>query len=130
MRKLMVNFISMGKITTTQTKAKLLKTFIERLVEKTKQETEANRNYLLRYVPYIHIVRKLFSNVGPAMKDKIGGYVTLEKLYQRESDGALMVRMQWSNPVVMDEPKEKGEGPASPNAQRGEERVKEKVKNV
>lgn len=105
MRKLIVNFISVGKITTTQTKAKLLKTFIERLVEKTKQETEVNRNYLLRYIPYSPIVRKLFSNVGPAMKDKIGGYVTLQKMYQRDSDGAIMVRMQWSNPVVMEESK-------------------------
>lgn len=104
MRKLTMNFISMGKITTTQTKAKLLKTFVERLVEKTKQETEANKNYLLRYIPYSHIVQKLFLNVGPAMKDKIGGYVTLQKMYQRDSDGAIMVKMQWSNPVVMNEP--------------------------
>jgi large subunit ribosomal protein L17 len=102
MRKLAVNFFAHGVLTTTQKKAKLLKSHIERLVEKSKKKNEANKNFLLRKLANPKLVQSLFTSVGPVMADRIGGYVTLQKLYDRESDNALMVKVAWVTPVVME----------------------------
>jgi len=49
MKKLVYNFFHYGKITTTLAKVKQLKRLVEKIVEKTKVENEANKNILLRY---------------------------------------------------------------------------------
>ena len=104
MRKLTVNFIKTGKITTTEKKAKMLKTYLEKIVEKTKVDMQANKNYLLSALADSKLVKQLFLSVGPAVAGRIGGYVKMQKLYQRDSDGALMVKLEWSSPVVIEEP--------------------------
>lgn len=108
LRKLMFNFFKSGKITTTQAKARILKTSIEKVVEKAKEQTESNKNYLLSNLNDKVLVKTLFETVGPIMKNRVGGYVSQSKLHERESDGTLMVRLEWISPVV--EVKEKGEG--------------------
>jgi large subunit ribosomal protein L17 len=100
-RKLAYNFLSQGKIVTTEKKAKILKTHIERLVEKTKADTQANKNFLLRNLAKVDLVQRFITSVGPVMTGRVGGYVRLQKLHQRDSDGALMTRVEWTVPVVM-----------------------------
>ncbi len=102
-KKLAYNFFRSGKIVTTEKRAKVLKPVIEKLVEKTKVKNEANYNYLLFYFPHRQFIDQLFRSVGPPMVKTIGGYVRMEKMTSRSSDGARLVRMQWSIPVVMDE---------------------------
>ncbi|MBI4004793.1 hypothetical protein HY358_01495 [Candidatus Roizmanbacteria bacterium] len=99
MRKLAVNFIGVGKITTTSTKAKSLKSYLERLVEKAKKDSQANRNYLLKNLADPKVIRTFVSSVGTQSGERTGGYITAEKLHQRDNDGALMVRLQWSAPI-------------------------------
>lgn len=104
-RKLAFNFLTSGYMVTTETKAKILRTFIERIVTKSKESSEANKNSLLRYFP-VKVINVLFEQVGPTLKDKMGGYTTTSKLVARQSDGALMVKIQWAHPVVINwEPK-------------------------
>lgn len=103
MRKLAINFFTHGKITTTEKKARVLKSYLERLVEKTKDNTESNKNFLLRKLARPKLVETLFAQVGPVFKARIGGYVTMQKLYEREMDGTLLMRLSWSDPVVMEE---------------------------
>lgn len=103
LRKLAINFLTHGKITTTEKKARVLKSYLERLVEKTKDTTQANKNFLLKYLALPKLVESLFSQVGPVFKNRIGGYVTMQKLYERETDGALLMRLSWSTPVVIED---------------------------
>lgn len=105
LRKLTFNFLRSGKITTTAKKAKVLKQYLERIVEKSKKDTESNRNFLLKLMVKPALVRSLFKHVGPVMSDRVGGYVKTQKMYQRDSDGSLMVKVEWSVPVVMEEVK-------------------------
>lgn len=105
MRKLVVNFIKAGKITTTEKKAKLLKMYLERLLEKSKAVSESNKNYLLSVLADNKLVQMLFESVGPTISDRTGGYIKMQKLNQRESDGALMVKLEWTSPVVIEQPK-------------------------
>jgi len=102
MRKLLMNFLLNAHIETTETKAKALRATLDRVVAKTREETESNKNYLLRYFPDARMIRVLFGQVGPAVKDIAGGYVRIVRLNQRENDGALMARVEWAHPVVID----------------------------
>ncbi len=104
-RKLSVNFLKKGKITTTLKKAKVLKPIIERLVEKAKKKTEANKNLLLKYLANWQLVESMFGHVGPAFTTRIGGYVRLVRLGVVGADGNERARMEWTNPIIMKEKK-------------------------
>ncbi len=95
MRKLVVNFLQHNKLTTTLPKAKALKSYLEKVISKAREKTEANKNALLKYVGNPRWVDYLFEKVGPAFKERIGGYVRVVKLLPRESDGAKMARVEW-----------------------------------
>lgn len=99
-RKLLINFVRYGKLTTTDKKAKVLKSSIEKLVEKAKESTQANTNYLLRYMVTKDVVDFMYKEVGPVCKEKVGGYVRIEKLLPRESDNAPMAQVVWAYPVT------------------------------
>lgn len=101
-RKLVRNFIARAKISTTMKKASVLKSTIERLVEKAKAQTEANKNYLLRIFDDEKLVSRMFKEVGTALKDKVGGYVRIVKIGTRRSDGSEMARLEWVYPVIIE----------------------------
>ena len=50
LKKLLSNFLIQGKITTTQKKAKAVKSGIDRIVSKSKNKTQSNKNYLLSFL--------------------------------------------------------------------------------
>jgi large subunit ribosomal protein L17 len=102
MKKLMYNFLRFNHITTTERKAKALKMYMDRAISKTKEKTEANKNYLLSFFPNSAIIKVLFEQVGPAVAKINGGFVKTTRINQRETDGALMVKVQWAHPVVID----------------------------
>ena len=99
-RKLAKNFITNARIETTLKKAKVLKSVVEKLVEKTKAETEANKNYLLKSLNDKNLVTRMFKEVGSGMKDKVGGYVRIVRLGIQRADGSEMARLEWTNPIV------------------------------
>lgn len=105
MRKLAINFLTKGYLKTTASKIKMLKPYLEKIVFKMKTKTEANKNYLLRYLGDMRIVENGFRVIGPAMSKIKGGYIKVVKIGLRSSDGSLMSKIQWSQPVVMDNEK-------------------------
>ncbi|MBC7074156.1 50S ribosomal protein L17 [Candidatus Parcubacteria bacterium] len=78
-----------GKIKTTLAKAKELKSFSERFIEKSKEKNLTNLRYLRRFFDK-KVVKKLFEEIGPKYKERKGGYTRIIKLGPRESDGAEM----------------------------------------
>lgn len=104
-KKLVLNFLEHGKIITSLKKAKVLKSVIEKLVEKAKEQSEANKNYLLHYITDKKITKFLFETVGPTLKKIAGGYVRVVRLNVRESDGSDRARFEWAYPIVREEPK-------------------------
>ena len=100
-RKLLTNFLTSQKIVTTQKRGKALKQSLDKVLEKSKEKTEANKNFLLRYFPHQKIMDALFTQVGPAIAKINGGYTKLTRLTQRDSDGAYMVRVEWAHPIVI-----------------------------
>ncbi len=104
-RKLTVNFLTHSRIETTLKRAKVLKSVIEKLVEKAKVESEANKNKLLSAFNDKRLVDKMFKEIGKAMKDKVGGYVRIVRLGSGRDDGAEMARLEWAHPIVIEEKK-------------------------
>jgi len=102
MRKLMKNFINSSRIETTISRAKALKVYMDRIVSKTRVYSESNKNYLLRYFPEKKYQKVLFDQIGPAIAKISGGYVRIVRLGQRDNDGAMMARVEWAHPVVID----------------------------
>ncbi|KKQ02166.1 MAG: 50S ribosomal protein L17 [Candidatus Roizmanbacteria bacterium GW2011_GWA2_36_23] len=106
-RKLLFNFFSKGKIKTTLSKIKILKSLVESTVEKMKEETEANKNYLLKKFGNKNLFPLFFKNIGVTMKEKKGGYVRVVRIGTRISDGSEIAQLEWTHPIVIEKPKEK-----------------------
>jgi len=105
MLKLVVNFLEKGKLTTTKTKAKALVSYLEKILTKTKNESEANKNVLLKKLGNRQLIDRLFKEIGPFLKEKTSGYVKMTNLGLRMSDGAELVKIEWTVPVVLETPK-------------------------
>lgn len=101
-RQLVLNFLKKGKMTTTETRAKVLKTHVDRLMAKLTEKTEANLNSVLRYTGSMKAAEKLYSDLSETAKKAQGGHVTTKKLLFRKTDGASMVQVSWARPVVLD----------------------------
>lgn len=78
-----------GKIKTTLAKAKELRSFAERFIERAKEKNLTNLRYLRRYFDK-ETVKKLFEEIGPKYRERKGGYTRIIKLPPRMSDGAEM----------------------------------------
>lgn len=99
-RKLAINFLDKGYLQTTITRAKAVKSYIEKLITKMKTKNESNKNYLLKYLGNKKIVEDGFNRVGPALSKIQGGYVKIIKVGMRNSDGSLLAKIEWAYPVV------------------------------
>jgi large subunit ribosomal protein L17 len=80
MKNLAVEIIDHGKIKTTQTKAKALKSYVEKLVTLAKEDSVHNRRLAFRKLNNKSAVTKLFAEVGPKFKERNGGYTRIVKL--------------------------------------------------
>lgn len=78
-----------GKIKTTQTKAKAIKPFVEKLVTLAKNDTIANRRLAFTKLGNKEAVKVLFTDVAPKFKQRPGGYTRILKVAGlRLGDGA------------------------------------------
>lgn len=95
MQNLATNLIIYEKITTTQTKAKTLRPFIEKIITLGKVNNLTNRRRLLKLLYLKKAVNKTLDIVGPKYKDRNGGYVRIINMGQRKGDGAKMARIEF-----------------------------------
>ena len=107
MRKLAVNFLEHGHMVTTEKKAKAIKPFLEKCVNKAKRNAQSNHNMLKRHFVDKRHLEALVTQVAPALKSQTSGYLRLKRLEARGSDGAMMMRVEWAFPVLITWKKEK-----------------------
>jgi large subunit ribosomal protein L17 len=88
-QNLCIELITHGKIKTTETKAKAIKPFVEKLVTIAKNDTIANRRLAFTKLNNKEAVKTLFDTVAPKFKQRPGGYTRLLKIAEgRLGDGA------------------------------------------
>ena len=79
-----------GKITTTEARARRLRPYAEKLITFAKRGDMHARRQVLTVVPNKGIVHNLFTEIGPAMADRPGGYTRITKIGHRKGDAAPM----------------------------------------
>jgi large subunit ribosomal protein L17 len=84
------NLFEHGKITTTEAKARRLRPYAESLITKAKTDTVANRRQVVKVIRDKSILHTLFTEIGPAMATRPGGYTRITKIAARKGDNAPM----------------------------------------
>jgi large subunit ribosomal protein L17 len=78
------------RITTTTAKAKALKTYVEPLITKSKQDSTHSRRIVFSYLKDKEAVSELFREVAAKVADRPGGYTRILKTGNRIGDNAEM----------------------------------------
>ncbi|WP_067704210.1 50S ribosomal protein L17 [Nocardia jejuensis] len=79
-----------GRITTTESKAKALRPYAEKLVTKAKAGSLADRREVMKVIRNKDIVHALFADIGPSFEGREGGYTRIIKTIPRKGDNAPM----------------------------------------
>jgi large subunit ribosomal protein L17 len=79
-----------GRIKTTETKARALRPYAEKLITHAKKGTLHNRREVLKKIRDKDIVHILFAEIGPFFSDRNGGYTRIIKVEARKGDNAPM----------------------------------------
>src|SRR4028119_173219 len=87
---LATNLFEHGRITTTETKARRLRPFAERLITKAKRDDLHSRRQVLAVIRDKGIVHELFTQIGPRYATRPGGYTRITKIGPRKGDNAPM----------------------------------------
>ena len=82
------------RITTTSTKAKALKIFVEPLITKSKTDTTHNRRLCFNKLRNKRGVNLLFEEISKRIGDRPGGYTRIVKLGNRMGDNASMAMIE------------------------------------
>jgi len=79
-----------GAITTTETKARLLRPYAEKLITKAKKGDLHNRREVLKTIRDKSVVHTLFTEIAESFAERPGGYTRITKLGPRKGDNAPM----------------------------------------
>ena len=76
------------RIETTVAKAKALRTYVEPLISKSKDDSTHSRRVVFSYLKQKEAVTELFRVVAPKIAERPGGYTRILKTGFRQGDGA------------------------------------------
>jgi large subunit ribosomal protein L17 len=82
------------RIATTTAKAKALRTFVEPLITKSKEDSTHSRRVVFSYLKDKTAVAELFREVSPKIAERPGGYTRILKTGNRIGDNADMCIME------------------------------------
>ena len=87
-RNMLVSLLQHERIKTTLAKGKELRSWADRIISLGKQGTLHARRRAFALLRNEGIVKKLFDEIAPRVKDREGGYTRVYKLGWRQGDGA------------------------------------------
>lgn len=82
------------KVKTTETKAKVVRSLVERSITDGKINSLASRRKLLKRFASENPVNKILDVLGPRYLDRQGGYTRIIKMGTRKGDGAPVVQIE------------------------------------
>ncbi len=82
------------RITTTVAKAKALRSYVEPLITKSKEDTTHSRRIVFSYLKDKNAVTELFRNIAPKIADRPGGYTRVLHVGFRQGDAAEMALIE------------------------------------
>ena len=90
LRGLVTLLLENGKVETTLTRAKEVRSVAEKMITLGKKNTLASRRSALAYITKDSVVRKLFNEIAPKYENRNGGYTQIFKMGPRRGDAAEM----------------------------------------
>ncbi len=82
------------KLTTTEAKAKEVRSLAEKVITLGKDGSLASRRRVLAFITDKKVVEKLFNEIAPDYADRSGGYTRLVRLGPRPGDNAPIVQIE------------------------------------
>src|SRR6188472_1941887 len=79
-----------GKITTTETRERVLRPVAEKLITKARKGDLHNRREVLKTIHDKSVVHALFTEIAPTFAERPGGYTRITKIGPRKGDNAPM----------------------------------------
>lgn len=83
-----VSLITKKRIVTTKAKAKVLRSQVEKMITEAIKGTLTSRRNLLKKLDNKVAVNELINTIGPACKNRPGGYIRIKAVGRRAGDGA------------------------------------------
>ncbi len=87
-RNMVTSLFKFERVTTTKPKALEVRRTAEKLITRAKVDSVHNRRQAARFISDEAVLAKLFTEIGPRMKDRPGGYTRIMKLGFRTGDAA------------------------------------------
>ena len=89
------SLIKHKRIQTTVAKAKALKSYVEPLITKSKEDTTHSRRVVFSYLKDKEAVKEVFGVIAPKIADRPGGYTRVLHTGFRQGDGADMALIEF-----------------------------------
>ncbi|MDR2518119.1 MAG: 50S ribosomal protein L17 [Spirochaetaceae bacterium] len=93
-RNMITSLFRYERIRTTKAKALEIRRSAEKLITRAKIDSVHNRRIVSARLYDEGMVAKLFTDIGPRMKDRPGGYTRILKLGKRQGDAAELVILE------------------------------------
>lgn len=102
------SLIQHKRITTTLAKAKALRSYVEPLITKSKDDSTHSRRIVFSYLKDKTAVAGLFRTIAPKIADRPGGYLRILHVGFRQGDGSEMALIEFVdfNEAALAAPKE------------------------
>ena len=90
LRGLVTFLLEKGRIETTVTRAKEVRSLTEKLITLAKEDNLHNKRQALAFITKEDVTKKLFDEIAPKYADRNGGYTRIIKIGPRRGDSAEM----------------------------------------
>jgi large subunit ribosomal protein L17 len=120
------------KIVTTLAKAKALRTYIEPLISRSKEDSTHSRRLVFSYLKNKEAVTELFREVATKIAQRPGGYTRILKTGFRKGDAADMcfIELVDYNEALLAEKQEKKAKPTTRRSRGGAKKTTDKVETT
>ena len=90
LRAMVTYLLENGRIETTETRAKEVRSMAEKYITLAKDNNLNNKRQAMAFITKENVVSKLFNEIAPKYKDVNGGYCRIVKTGPRRGDAAEM----------------------------------------
>ena len=90
LRGMVTLLLDNGKIETTVTRAKEVRSMAEKYITRAKDNSVASKRQALAFITKEDVVAKLYNEIAPKYMDRNGGYCRITKTGPRRGDAAEM----------------------------------------
>jgi large subunit ribosomal protein L17 len=122
-RNMMTVLFKHERIVTTRAKAVEVRRAAEKMITRAKEDSVHNRRIAFRKITDDAILAKLFTDIGPRFKERLGGYTRILRLGERKQDAADMVILELVDRKVDDKKAERDKRKTEKKAKAAEKKA-------